>query len=24
MGETWQILTEDVPEPKGIEAWKAP
>ncbi len=24
MGATWQILTADVPEPKGIEAWKAP
>ena len=24
MGATWQILTEDVPEPKGIEIWTIP
>jgi hypothetical protein len=24
MGDTWKILTEDIPEPKGIEIWKIP
>jgi len=24
MGDTWKILTEDIPEPKGIETWKIP
>jgi hypothetical protein len=24
MGESWKIITEDVPEPKGIEIWKPP
>ena len=24
MGATWKILTEDIPEPKGIEMWSKP
>jgi hypothetical protein len=24
MGATWKILTEDIPEPKGIDMWKMP
>jgi hypothetical protein len=24
IGATWKILTEDIPEPKGIEIWKMP
>jgi len=24
MGATWNIVTEDIPEPKGIEIWKTP
>jgi hypothetical protein len=24
MGATWKIITEDIPEPKGIEMWRKP
>jgi hypothetical protein len=24
MGATWKIITEDIPEPKGIEIWRKP
>jgi len=24
MGATWKIITEDIPEPKGIEMWRMP
>ena len=24
MGESWRIITEDIPEPKGIEMWSKP
>ena len=24
MGESWKILNEDIPEPKGVEIWKTP
>ena len=24
MGASWKIITEDIPEPKGIERWSKP
>ena len=24
MGASWKILTEDIPEPKGIDLWQPP